>query len=92
MNDLGNSLVEALANSSEASDKLRRIQEAGYLLYLAVDCKRESEEGTDASRLALKSSPRGSVEPVFRINTDDLCFLRSIGIDPTRQHRSRRSG
>ena len=73
------------------SENLRRIQEAGYSLYLAVECKGEADKGADVSRLALKSSRRGSVEPVFRINTDDLSFLRSIGIDPTRKRRTRRS-
>ncbi|HMB54651.1 MAG TPA: hypothetical protein VKU40_15140 [Thermoanaerobaculia bacterium] len=34
-------------------------------------------------------APRG--EPVFRINGEDVSFLRSVGIDPTRPGRRRRS-
>lgn len=36
-------------------------------------------------------STTGGVEPRFRINADDLAFLRSVGIDPTRQRRSKSS-
>ena len=30
-------------------------------------------------------------DPVFRIDADDLRFLRSLGIDPTRKRRARRA-
>jgi len=36
------------------------------------------------------AAPRRAGEPVFQINGQDLSFLRSIGIDPTRQLRRRR--
>lgn len=29
--------------------------------------------------------------PAFRVNTEDVAFLRSVGIDPTRTVRRRRS-
>ena len=92
MNDLGNSLIEALGDSAEVRENLRRIQEAGYSLYLAVECKEGIEDEAGTSRPVQKSSPRGPVEPVFRINTDDLSFLRSIGIDPTRSKRRTKRG
>jgi hypothetical protein len=41
---------------------------------------------------ALHAERRGSsgAEPPFRINGEDLAFLRSVGIDPTRRRRGRR--
>jgi hypothetical protein len=58
----------------------RRLREEGYSLHLVVDCKKggadEEEKGVGKTR---------GEEPLFEINTQDLAFLRSIGIDPTRR-------
>ena len=35
------------------------------------------------------SEASAEAEPNFRINSKDLAFLRSVGIDPTRRRRSR---
>ena len=35
------------------------------------------------------SEPAAEEDPSFRINSKDLAFLRSVGIDPTRRRRSR---
>ena len=91
MNDLGEALIEAVSGSPDVSGHLLRLQESGYTLYLTVDCKRDSPEaGNGAGRGSLKRAPPRGGEPVFKINTGDLTFLRSIGIDPTRKSRSRR--
>jgi hypothetical protein len=89
LRDLRRALSEAISESSEINQALRKIREEGYSLYLLVDCKRESSDET----LAL-TAPRfrsGSREPAFQIDGRDLSFLRSIGIDPTRRLRRRRS-
>ena len=61
-----------------------------------------SRSGATASQ-ALARSPRrlpaprdapaaGECDPSFRINGEDLALLRSLGIDPTRTVRRRKSG
>jgi hypothetical protein len=62
-----------------------------------VDCrrgankKRRSESSrSSASTAAEVASPRPG-DPTFRIDGNDLLFLRSIGIDPTRKSRARRT-
>lgn len=101
LRDLRRALSEAISESSEVSRTLRRIREEGYALYLLVDCKRERDDIDDddslpfaASRTARSSSRTASratsSEPAFQINSKDLSFLRSIGIDPTRRLRRRR--
>jgi hypothetical protein len=85
LRDLGRALSHAIAESPEVGETLRRIESEGYSLHLVLDCKRDGE--TPAAPAA---RPAGRAEPVFRINGDDLFFLRSCGIDPTR--RRRRSG
>ncbi|HEX3528040.1 MAG TPA: hypothetical protein VH988_13330 [Thermoanaerobaculia bacterium] len=102
LRDLRRALSEAISESSEVSLTLRRIREEGYTLYLLVDCKRDRLDRLDRSdrldrldreigdELLPVAAPRRAGEPVFQINGQDLSFLRSIGIDPTRQLRRRR--
>lgn len=102
LRDLRRALSEAISESSDVSLTLRRIREEGYTLYLLVDCKRdrlERERDRDRDRgdremgdelLPVAAPRRAGGEPVFQINGQDLSFLRSIGIDPTRQLRRRR--
>lgn len=92
LRDLRRALSEAISESTEVNRTLRKIREEGYSLYLLVDCKRESN---DPDALPLGSSvrrpARNGSEPAFQIDGRDLSFLRSIGIDPTRRLRRRRS-
>lgn len=92
LRDLRRALSEAITDSPEVTRTLRRIREEGYALYLLVDCKRESldeETFSVAASSGFRSSSSG--EPAFQIDGRDLSFLRSIGIDPTRRLRRRRS-
>jgi len=88
LRELRRALSEAISDSTEVTRTLRRIREEGYSLYLLVDCKRDREAGDEPLTLA---AGRGPGEPVFQINGTDLSFLRSIGIDPTRRLRRRRT-
>jgi hypothetical protein len=96
LRDLGRALSDAIAESSDVNQALRRIQEEGYSLFIFLDRReREGANGDGADReggseAEAPARPRG--EPVFRIHGGDLSFLRSIGIDPTRRVRSRRTG
>lgn len=90
LRDFGRALSEAISDSSEATEKLREIRDRGFSLYLLLDgagaIRAEAAADDDDDRP--KRLP--AAEPQFRINIDDLSFLRSVGIDPTRR-RSRRS-
>jgi hypothetical protein len=89
LRDLRRALSDAISDSTEVSRSLRRIREEGYSLYLLVDCKRDP---AGEEPLAL-SAPRVTTpsDPAFQINGRDLSFLKSIGIDPTRRLRRRRT-
>jgi hypothetical protein len=86
LRDLRRALSDAISESQDVNRTLRKFREEGYALYLLVDCKREGAE----EPLPL-TSPRFASGPVFQIDGRDLSFLRSIGIDPTRRLRRRRS-
>jgi hypothetical protein len=86
--ELRGAVSEALADSTEVDHALRHIREQGWSLYLVVDRKREGE-ALEAYEIA---GERALVsEAAFRIDSSDLSFLRSIGIDPTRRARRRRA-
>jgi len=96
LRDLRRALSEAISESTEVSRTLRKIREEGYSLYLLVDCKREGIEGehvalTPPSAGHAHAHVQGHGEPNFQIDGRDLSFLRSIGIDPTRRLRRRRT-
>lgn len=87
LQDLGEALSDAIASSPELSGTLRRIRREGYSLYLLVDNRKGNEQ---PQPYELKA-PRGLLkEAVFRIHGEDVTFLRSIGIDPTRSVRGSR--
>jgi hypothetical protein len=88
LRDLRRALSEAISESTEVSRTLRKIREEGYSLYLLVDCKRDAAEQDQLAIPAAKSVG----EPTFQIDGRDLSFLKSIGIDPTRRLRRRRTG
>jgi hypothetical protein len=88
LRDLRRALSEAISESSEVSRTLRKIREEGYSLYLLVDCKREASE---PEPLPSASPKTATGEPMFQIDGRDLSFLKSIGIDPTRRLRRRRT-
>ena len=90
LRELRRALSEAISDSAEVNRTLRKIREEGYALYLLVDCKRESLDEEPLS-LTAPSFRSGSGEPVFQIDGRDLSFLRSIGIDPTRRLRRRKT-
>lgn len=89
LRDLRRALSEAISESSEVSRTLRKIREEGYSLYLLVDCKREANELEPLAPPSPPKTPPGG--PLFQIDSRDLSFLKSIGIDPTRRLRRRRT-
>lgn len=84
--DLSRSLYEALAESPEVGRKLDQIRQEGYSVYLLLDGNRREE--AEPASLPVPVSERR--QPEFRIDVQDLRFLRSIGIDPTRRLKRRR--
>ena len=87
LRDLKSALSEAMSESASFSSSVQRIRAEGWTLHLVVD--RKSERPSPA---AVEISPQESSrqDPAFRIDGQDLFFLQSIGIDPTRSLRNRR--
>lgn len=81
LSDLRRALYEAISESTDVHQTWRQLREEGYSLSLMVDCKRDDTEGESTP---VPSLPEAVGDPRFEINGEDLSFLRSIGIDPTR--------
>ncbi len=98
LRDLGRALAEAITDSSDVTDALRKLHEEGYSLFILLD--RQEVAGSEGSGEELEAEPSAAQapaqslvrrgEPIFRIHGGDLSFLRSIGIDPTRRVKSRK--
>ncbi|MFN7942500.1 MAG: hypothetical protein U0X73_12960 [Thermoanaerobaculia bacterium] len=81
LRDLERAVVSALGESQEVHKTLAALRRAGYQLHLLLDC--EAAAGVTPTAAARA--------PEFRINSQDLEFLRTLGIDPTRKRRARRA-
>ena len=90
LHDLGRTLVQAFSDSSDAHQVVRRAHQEGYALYLVLSCQQEGEK---AAKMELKARPQlpPAREPEFLLSGSDVAFLRSVGIDPTRRVRRKRS-
>ena len=78
LREVSRALLDAISESATLNGSLRRLHEEGYTLHLLLDCKRSGEEEAPATP---------PVDAEFRIDANDLAFLRSVGIDPTRRRR-----
>ena len=91
LRELSRAFAEAIAACPEASERLRLLRDEGYSLYLVLDSSRSERVERDERGEDTPAPVRALAAPAFRIHGEDLVFLRSIGIDPTRRMR-RRSG
>lgn len=90
LQDLREVLSRAMNDSTEIQESVQQIREEGWGLYLVVDRKRDDETPEAFELTAQRRAPEH--EAVFKIDSRDLSFLRSVGIDPTRRVRRRRRG
>ncbi len=89
LNDFGRALIQAIHGSSEVNGAARNISREGYSLYLVLDGK-EDEARLELTSRGEPARHQPPARPKFRLNSDDVEFLRSVGIDPTRAVRRRR--
>lgn len=87
LKDLRAAIVRALSGSGEVRSLFDQVRDEGYSLYFVVHRKPLDEEGSS------ETAPIEGLEatPVFRIDGRDLSILKSLGIDPTRSTRKRKS-
>ena len=93
LSNVERALLDALAESPEVHRSIWRLQRAGFTLRLSIECHESAPDSggeTGAGSNPEAPPPKATAPVAFRIDAEDLGFLRSIGIDPTRRPRPRK--
>lgn len=84
LKDLGRAVFEAISDSDDVNETVSKVRAEGYSLTMQLNCTRDSAAGDG------KAQKPSRLEPTFKIDGEDLSFLQSIGIDPTRRRPRKR--
>jgi pentose-5-phosphate-3-epimerase len=80
MKELGEAINESLSDSEQISEVVSRIKEGGYDIFLVLEAtigvSKQGEQPTDKTSLVTTLS----TNPEFKINEQDLKFLKSLRI------------
>lgn len=97
LKDLGEAINESISGSEDVNEHIQRIKNEGYNLYVVLDATigLDREDGSPAEPAKESQAPGMEVATVrrdvqFRIDVNDLNFLRSVGIDPTRKAKAQK--
>jgi hypothetical protein len=94
MKELGDAINESLSDSEQISEVVSRIKEGGYDIFLVLEAtigvSKQGDKTSDKTSLVTTLS----TNPEFKINDQDLKFLKSLRIkidedkyDPDRHDR-----
>jgi pentose-5-phosphate-3-epimerase len=80
MKELGDAINESLSDSEQISEVVSRIKEGGYDIFLVLEAtigvSKQGEKSADKTALVTTLS----TNPEFKVNDQDLKFLRSLRI------------
>ena len=103
LKELGQAINESISGSGRVHDSIQKIRDEGYNLYMVLDAKvgvnkregrsrsRRGASAAVASAASEEETSNAGERAAFRINLKDLRFLKSLGIDPTRKVRARKT-
>jgi len=81
MKELGEAINESLAESDQISDVISKIKGSGYDVFLVLEATigfNKREEAVTPGKPTLVKS--GKSEPEFKVNAQDVKFLKSLRI------------
>ena len=80
MKELGDAINESLSDSEQISEGVSRIKEGGYDIFLVLEAtigvSKQGEKSPDKTSLVTTLS----TNPEFKVNDQDLKFLKSLRI------------
>jgi hypothetical protein len=101
LKELGEAINGSISGSEEVNWHIQRIRDEGYNLYVFLDAtiglnregdaetretiERHEISSTGNALVRRDAAPPETTEVQFRIDMNDLNFLRTLGIDPTRK-------
>lgn len=87
LREFGHLLLDQVRQQPPLRRFLERLREDGSQVKIVL----ENPAAGFKEEIELLPEPPSKRKPVFQITGQDLSFLRSIGIDPTRRGKRRRS-
>ena len=88
LHDVTRAVAEAIASSDACQEAIQRVHQEGLSLYLAID--RRPHRDAPALMEIMPPSKQSAETPRFRLDSRDVAFLESVGIDTTRPRPRRR--
>lgn len=88
MKELGRAVVMAVSTSQDVNALVRQIRQQGLTLSLVLSCEEDDEHRETELQLI---SQQAQQDPSFRLDGQDVSFLKTLGIDPTRSAPRRKS-
>jgi hypothetical protein len=85
MKELGDAINESLSESEQIADVIGRIKDGGYDVFLVLEAtigfnRRDDHEEEPAGRPQLVKGERKGAPPQFKLNPQDMKFLKSLRI------------
>jgi hypothetical protein len=97
LKDLGQAINESISGSEDVNEHIQKIKNEGYNLYVVLDATIGLDRDDDSTEEPAGESQAPGTEVAtirrdvqFRIDVNDLNFLRSVGIDPTRKAKAQK--
>src|ERR1700756_1241021 len=89
MKELGEAINESLADSDSIADVVSRIKEGGYDIFLVLEAtigvSKQGEKAGDKTSLVTTLTSN----PTFKVNDQDLKFLKSLRIKIDEEHHDK---
>ncbi len=83
MKELGEAINESLSESEQIAEVISKIKAGGYDVFLVLEAtigfNKRDEQPAPAGKPSLVT-PRSKSDPEFKINSQDLKFLKSLRI------------
>lgn len=89
LHDVTRAIADAIASSDACQEAIQRVHQEGLSLYLAID-RRPHRDAPALMEIMPQSSKAAAESPDFRLDSRDVAFLESVGIDTTRARPRRR--
>lgn len=81
MKELGDAINDSLSDSERIAEVIGRIKATGYDVFLVLEATIGfNRKGEDLAEVTTVSAESGAREPDFKLNPQDLKFLKSLRI------------
>lgn len=81
MKELGEAINDSLSDSEPISDVIAKIKAGGYDVFLVLEATigfSKTDESESSGQLGLVK--KNNIDPEFKVNTQDMKFLKSLRI------------